>query len=65
MDRDFIRYHDSLKKQFPSLTHIKLYKIKKWLMLSVDADDFEEVAIEICELIKKGDERIGVEVDRK
>jgi len=58
-------HHESLKKQFPSLRHIQLYKIKKWLLLPVDADDFEEVAIEICELIKKGDERIGVEVEKK
>ncbi len=55
-----IDYHDSLKAQFPSLTNLKLYKIKKWLLLPVDADDFEETAIGICELIKSGDPRIGV-----
>ena len=53
-------YHDSLKAQFPSLTNLQLYKIKKWLLLPVEAEDFEQAAIEICELIKQGDPRIGV-----
>ena len=55
-----MEHHESLKKQFLSLTHIRTYKIKKWLLLPVEAEDFEEVAIEICELIKSGDPRIGV-----
>ena len=53
-------HHESLKTQFPSITNLKLYKVKKWLLLPVDAPDFEEVAIEICELIKADDSRIGV-----
>lgn len=55
-----IEYHDSLKAQFPSLINMTVYKIKKWLVLPVEASDFEEVAIAICELIKSGDPRIGV-----
>lgn len=55
-----IEHHESLMKQFPSLTNLRFYKIKKWLLLPVDAPDFEEVAIEICELIKADDPRVGV-----
>jgi len=55
-----VEHHESLQKQFPSLTNIRTYNIKKWLLLPVDAEDFEEVAIEICELIKSGDPRVGV-----
>lgn len=53
-------HHESLKTQFPSLINMTVYKIKKWLVLPIEASDFEEVAIEICELIKSGDSRIGV-----
>lgn len=55
-----VEYHESLKQEFPSLTSIRSYKIKKWLLLPVDAEDFEEVAISICDLIKSDDPRIGV-----
>jgi len=53
-------HHESLYAQFPSLTPINSYRIKKWLLLPVDADDFEETAFGICELIKSGDSRVGV-----
>ena len=59
-----IEHHESLKSQFSSLTHLQLYNIKKWLLLPVDAPDFEETAIEICELIKANDPRIGVLVEK-
>ena len=55
-----LEHHESLKAEFPSITHLRFYKIKKWLLLPVDAADFEEVAIALCELIKAGDPRIGV-----
>lgn len=58
-------HHESLKSEFPSLTNLKLYNIKKWLLLPVDAEDFEETAIKICDLIKKNDIRIGVLVNKK
>ncbi len=53
-------HHDSLKSQFKSIKNLTLYNIKKWLLLPEEAEDFEEVAIEICELIKSKDARIGV-----
>lgn len=55
-----IPHHESLKTQFPSIINLRFFKIKKWLLLPSDAADFEEVAIELCELIKADDPRIGV-----
>ena len=55
-----VDYQDSLKEQFPSLINISVYNIKSWLVLPVEAVDFEEIAIELCDLIKSGDPRIGV-----
>jgi hypothetical protein len=53
-------HHISLENQFKSLRKLTLYNIKKWLLLPDDAEDFEKTAIQICELVKKGDIRIGV-----
>jgi len=57
-------HHESLKSQFPSLTNLKAVNVKKWLLLPDTADDFESVAIELCDMIKKGDPRIGVGIKR-
>jgi len=45
-----LKYHDSLKEQFPSLTNLQFHNIKKWLLLPAATSDFEEVAVELCEL---------------
>ena len=58
-------YHQSLREQFPSLTNLNLYNIKKWLFLPAKAQDFEKTAIQLCELIKSGDPRIGVSPVKK
>jgi hypothetical protein len=56
-------YHSSLKKIFPSMRSIYLLSDGKaetqWQMLPLDADDFESSALKVCELILRGDERIG------
>jgi hypothetical protein len=56
-------YHPSLKKIFPSMRSIYILSDSKaeteWQMLPLDADDFESAAIKACELILRGDERIG------
>lgn len=57
-----LEHHESLKIDFPSLVPLQLYNIKKWLLLPVDAEDFETAAIAICELIKNNDPRIGVAI---
>lgn len=55
-----IQHHQSLMSQFPSLCYLHSIPMKKWLLLPESADDFEESAILICELIKSGDPRVGV-----
>ncbi|HET6992123.1 MAG TPA: hypothetical protein VFJ43_12395 [Bacteroidia bacterium] len=56
-------HHASLKKEFPSLKSVYILSDGKketgTQMIHVDADDFESSAIRICELILKGDPRIG------
>src|SRR5688572_23031529 len=56
-------HHSSLKKVFPSMRSIYILSDGKaeteWQMLPLDADDFESSAIKACELILRGDERIG------
>ena len=53
-------HHESLKATFPSLRKLQTIPINKWLILPEDADDFEEAVTRVCELIKRGDPRIGV-----
>ncbi|MBX2965064.1 MAG: hypothetical protein KF845_02880 [Cyclobacteriaceae bacterium] len=50
-----------IKKEFPSLRSVQLLGSKetRWQNLSPDAADFEESISKICELIRKGDQRIG------
>lgn len=54
-------YHATLKKIFPSMRSIQVLGngATNWQIIPADADDFEESAIKICDLILKGDERIG------
>jgi hypothetical protein len=55
-------HHASLKKIFPSMRSIKVLANgaeTNWQILPVDADDFEESAITLCDLILNNDPRIG------
>lgn len=54
-------YHDSLKKDFPSMRTIKLFgtSVSGWQVIHKDEDDFETSANLVCDYILKGDERIG------
>lgn len=55
-------HHPSLKAKFPSMRPIKVFGAKgNWQNLPADADDFEEMVIQACEMILHGDERIGKE----
>jgi hypothetical protein len=52
--------HASLKKDFPSMRAITIFGEKgSWQILPEDADDFEESVFAACDLILKGDTRIG------
>lgn len=51
----------TIKSEFPSLRSVQLLGNKEtlWQNLPADAADFEESVGRICELIRKGDSRIG------
>lgn len=54
-------YHAALRKEFPSLRSIRMFgeKSSGWQNLPSEAEDFEEAATRICELILKDDPRVG------
>lgn len=54
-------HHASLKKDFPSMRSIKIFGTGEsgWQVLPMDADDFESSVNQVCDLIIKGDKRIG------
>ena len=56
-------YHSSLKKLLPSLQAVSILNDSKgetaWQMIPADANDFESSVLEICQLIRRKDERIG------
>ena len=53
--------HESLRAEFPNMRSVELLgkKITGWQVLGVDTPDFEQAALRACELISKGDPRIG------
>jgi len=55
------QHHASLKSEFPSLRSIKVLggNGSSWQILPEDADDFEESVFNACDLILRGDSRIG------
>ena len=56
-----IEHHASLKKDFPKMCSIQVFGpgVSSWQVLSKDDDDFETNVNRACELILKGDVRIG------
>jgi hypothetical protein len=54
-------HHRSLRREFPSMRSISAFgeKVTGWQVLPADADDFEDAALHACELVVKGDPRIG------
>ncbi len=54
-------HHRSLRREFPSMRSISILggAVTGWQVLPADADDFEEAALHACELVRKGDPRIG------
>lgn len=54
-------HHASLQKEFPSMRSIQIFSpgVSGWQVLPKDADDFESSVNHACDLILKGDERIG------
>ncbi len=52
------RHHGSLRDELPCLTVHTI--LGKWLYLSEEAEDFEEAASRLVDLIAEGDPRVGV-----
>ncbi|HPH45802.1 MAG TPA: hypothetical protein PLJ60_01355 [Chryseolinea sp.] len=54
-------HHANLQKLFPNMRSIKVFggTSSNWQILPIDADDFEESVLHVCELILKHDPRIG------
>ena len=52
---------DSLAKEFPELPRRQLWRSgdKGWVVLASRLENFEEYAFKACELVLKGDQRIG------
>jgi len=56
-----IDHHKSLKRELPNMRSIGVLgkDTTGWQILPADASDFEESALHVCQLILKGDPRIG------
>jgi hypothetical protein len=54
-------HHDSLRRELPSLRSIQLFGTEDsgWQILPEDSDDFTVEVHHACELIRRGDARIG------
>ena len=52
---------DSLRREFPGLPRGQFWRSgdKGWVVLASRLEDFEEYAFKACELVLKGDKRIG------
>jgi hypothetical protein len=56
-----VEHLDSLSKEFPELSRRYLWRSGKngWVILASKLEGFEELALRACELILRGDPRIG------
>jgi hypothetical protein len=54
-------HHESLRREFPQMRSIGVLgkQVTGWQVLPADAADFEEAALRACELVLRGDPRIG------
>ena len=54
-------HHQSLRREFPNMRSIRVLgkKVTGWQVLPADAPDFEPAALHACELVVRGDPRIG------
>ena len=56
-------HHASLKKTFPSMHSVSVLNNgvgeTAWQMIPANANDFESSVLELCQLIRRKDERIG------
>lgn len=62
-----VEHHVSLKQSFPAMRSIEIFGLGPtgWQLIPKDASDFEEMAFLVCELVRKGDVRIGMVPQKK
>jgi hypothetical protein len=58
-------HYSSLAREFSSASEREKINKRPWLLLPSSAGDFEEQVLKACELILKGDPRIGREPEPK
>lgn len=56
-----VQHHESLRKDFPNMHSIYIFEtpVTAWQVLEKNDDDFEKNVNHLCDLILKGDPRIG------
>jgi hypothetical protein len=57
-----LEHHRALKRELPSLRSITVLAggaVTAWQCLPAESDDFEESVMRACEMVKRGDARIG------
>ncbi|HTL80971.1 MAG TPA: hypothetical protein VL651_04670 [Bacteroidia bacterium] len=56
-------HHETLKKEIPCLRSVYILSNGKneteWQMIPIDDDDFETLAMKVCDMILRNDPRIG------
>lgn len=52
-------HHQKLFQLFDSLRYFETIPMKKWILLPADADDFEEVGVQLCDMIKNNHPAVG------
>ncbi len=55
-------HHETLRREFPSMRSIEVLAgggVTGWQVLPAESDDFEEGVLRACELVRRGDVRIG------
>jgi hypothetical protein len=55
------QHHASLRRDFPNMRSIQVFRkpVTGWQVLPADSPDFEEAALQACQLILARDPRIG------
>ena len=56
-----VEHHDSLRNDFPTMRSIEIFGggVSSWQVIHKDDDDFESNVNTICDMILRGDIRIG------
>ncbi len=53
------KHHQKLFQLFDSLRYFETIPMKKWILLPADVDDFEEIGMELCQMVKDNHPALG------